>query len=144
MRNKLTIMNTVKQNNENIEMNNLNMVIQAIIHKSETPLSGYDIAKMIKNKTGNSHQQVYRELNKLSERSDVKVETIIQYEKPDRKVYSFTSNAGFVSCEPKESDLTKTNLGYAILTRDILSGTNNYDSYVAELKSVEKKYKDMW
>ena len=144
MRNKLTIMNSVKQNNENIDMNNLNMVIQAMLFSSEIPLSGYDIAKAIKHKTGNSHQQVYRELNKLAERSDVKVETIIQYDKPDRKVYSFTSNAGFASCEPKESDLTKTNLGYAILTRDILSGTNNYDSYVAELKSVEKKYKDMW
>lgn len=66
-------------------MNNLSMVIQSVIWKSESPVSGYDIATLIKDKTGNSHQQIYRELKKLSQRNDVIVDLIPQEGKPDKR-----------------------------------------------------------
>lgn len=121
----------------------LNTVIQAILHKSDQPLTGYDIAKLIKNKTGNSHQQIYRELNKIAQRNDVEVCDVPQDGKPDKKTYRFTGSGGFVAVVPYGSDFSKTKVGYGLLVRDILDGTNNFDDYMTDLKSAESKYLEM-
>lgn len=125
-------------------MNNLNVVIQAIIFKSESPISGYDIAKMIKDKTGNSHQQVYRELNKLAKRNDYLVEDVPQDGKPDKRVYSVIHSehilGGFVTESGSIGDYSKTSIGYELLIRDILDGTNNYDGYISAMREAETKF----
>mgnify|MGYP001771000064 CR=1 FL=1 len=123
-------------------MSNLSTVIQALMHKSDEPLSGYDIAKAIKHKTGNSHQQIYRELGKIARRDDVTVTNVIQYDKPDKTLYSFNSKGDF-TYENNDSDFSKTKFGYTLLVSDILGGTNNFDSYIEDLKAVENKYKEM-
>jgi Fe2+ or Zn2+ uptake regulation protein len=125
-------------------MNNLNVVIQAIIFKAEAPISGYDITKMIKDKTGNSHQQVYRELNKLAKRNDYLVEDIPQDGKPDKKMYSSINSdhvfGGFVTESGSVGDYSKTKLAYELLIRDILDGTNNYDGYIKTMREAETKF----
>lgn len=123
-------------------MSNLNTVIQALMHKSDKPLSGYDIAKAIKNKTGNSHQQIYRELGKIAKRDDVIVTEVVQYDKPDKTLYSFKDKGDF-AYENKDSDFSKTKFGYTLLVSDILNGTNHFDSYIEDLKAVESKYKEI-
>lgn len=125
-------------------MNNLSAVIQAILFKSESPLSGYEITKMIKNKTGNTHQQVYRELNKIAKRIDVKVEDVPQEGKPDKKMYSYIDNdcnfGGFVTQSGSIGDYSKTKLAYEILIRDILDETNNYDNYINAMQNAEAQF----
>lgn len=123
-------------------MSNLSTVIQALMHKSDEPLSGHDIAKAIKHKTGNSHQQIYRELGKIAKRDDVTVTNVIQYDKPDKILYSFNSKGDF-AYETIDSDFSKTKFGYTLLVGDILNGTNHFDSYIEDLKSVEVKYKEL-
>ncbi|AOQ26695.1 hypothetical protein [Vibrio phage 2E1] len=125
-------------------MNNLSVVIQAIIFKAESPISGYDITKMIKDKTGNSHQQVYRELNKLAKRSDYLVEDVPQEGKPDKKMYSVIHTehklGGFVTESGNVGDYSKTKLAYELLIRDILDGTNNYDGYINAMREAETNF----
>ncbi len=58
-------------------------------------LSGYDIHKLFCNENGinlwpASHQQVYRECNKLQDNGYLAVEHIPQAGKPDKKVYTTT------------------------------------------------------
>ncbi len=61
---------------------------------SQREATGYDITKGFSCSIGNfwkaSHQQVYRELNKLAEISAVQCRLEPQDGKPDRKVYSIT------------------------------------------------------
>lgn len=125
-------------------MNNLNTVIQAILFKAEAPISGYDITKLIKDKTGNSHQQVYRELNKLAKRNDVLIEVVKQDDRPDKKMYSFIHNehifGGFVTKSGDTGDYSKTKLAYELLIRDILDGTDNYTGYMNAMREAEAKF----
>lgn len=125
-------------------MSKLNQVIQAIIFASNEPVSGYDIAKLIQNKTGNSHQQVYRELGRLAGCVGVEVEEVKQEDKPNKKLYSFIgASFGFVTKQSEPSDFSKTNVAYGLLVRDILDGTNHFDSYMEELKAVDNKYLEL-
>ncbi|WP_434358050.1 PadR family transcriptional regulator [Parasalinivibrio latis] len=61
---------------------------------STRDVTGYDITKEFSNSIGYfwkaSHQQVYRELNKLLEQGAVECHIVPQQGKPDRKVYSIT------------------------------------------------------
>lgn len=122
-------------------MSNLNVVIQAIISKSESPISGYDIAKIIKDKTGNHHQQIYRELAKIAKRSDVNVELVKQDDKPDKKMYSFVDSSPLFAFESGgKGDYSKTKLAYEILVNDILSGTDNYAGYINAMREAEESF----
>lgn len=123
-------------------MSNISTVIQAIIHKSDNPVSGYDIAKIIKSKTGNSHQQIYRELGKLAKRNDVIVTEVPQDDKPDKKLYEFVksnSDLQFV-WNVNQADFSKDKLGYTLLVNDLICGTDYFDSYIDELNEVANKY----
>lgn len=61
---------------------------------SREPTTGYDITKAFSHKVGHfwkaSHQQVYRELNKMSKQEWVTSEVIQQDGKPDKKIYTIT------------------------------------------------------
>lgn len=125
-------------------MSNLNTVIKAIISSSKEPVSGYDIAKLIKNKSGNIHQQIYKELKKISAEGGYNVDIIYQDGLPDRKVYSVgekkSSLDWFTWEQGKASDYSKTSIAYEILTVDTLTGTNNFDEYVKVMREAEEKF----
>ncbi len=67
------------------------VILTVLIHRDAT---GYDITKEFSNAVGHfwkaSHQQVYRELNKLAEINAVTCRLEPQEGKPDKKVYSIT------------------------------------------------------
>ncbi|OEF30052.1 PadR family transcriptional regulator [Vibrio rumoiensis] len=67
-------------------------VILTILSRHEA--TGYDITKAFSQNIGHfwkaSHQQVYRELNKMSQLEWVTSELIIQEGKPDKKIYTIT------------------------------------------------------
>ncbi len=67
------------------------VILTVLIHRDAT---GYDITKEFSNAVGHfwkaSHQQVYRELNKLADLNAVTCRLEPQEGKPDRKVYSIT------------------------------------------------------
>lgn len=121
-------------------MSNVGMVIKALILTSPEPITGYEITKLIKNKTGNQHQQVYRELRKIAQRDDIIVEKIPQLEKPDKKVYRFKEGHVLkLECQA-ESDYSKTELAYALLLNDILYGTTLYDEYIHSVQRLEDAF----
>ena len=68
------------------------VILTVLIHRDAT---GYDITKEFSNAVGHfwkaSHQQVYRELNKLAEIDAVTCRLEPQEGKPDKKVYSITA-----------------------------------------------------
>ena len=122
--------------------NFLNVLLQAMIHSSDKPVSGYDLAKMIKNKTGNSHQQIYRELNKIGQRDDVVVDYVPQEGKPDKKLYSFKGKDGFSFRSGLSSDHTKSPYAYELAIEDALFGTDNYQAYIQHMTEAESKFKE--
>ncbi|MDD1782106.1 PadR family transcriptional regulator [Enterovibrio sp. ZSDZ35] len=67
------------------------VILTVLSHRDAT---GYDITKEFSNAIGHfwkaSHQQVYRELNKLADQGAVSCRLEPQDGKPDRKVYSIT------------------------------------------------------
>lgn len=67
------------------------VILTVLSHREAT---GYDITKGFSNAIGHfwkaSHQQVYRELNKLADLNAVRCRLEPQDGKPDRKVYSLT------------------------------------------------------
>ena len=69
-------------------------VILTLLDKKSS--TGYDITKTFASDVGYywtaSHQQVYRELNKLCNDKKVNVAVVPQDGKPDKKVYSITKN----------------------------------------------------
>ena len=60
----------------------------------EERVSGYDIVKRFNSVLGYfwqaSHQQIYQELSKLSKAGLVQHETVVQDDKPDKKIYTLT------------------------------------------------------
>lgn len=121
-------------------MNHLNVAIQAVLLKSEKPMSGYDISKVIGCRTGHSHQQIYRELKKVASRNDVFIEEVHQDDKPDKKLYSFTGKTTLDSVKYEPSDLSKTSAAYLLLVSDILDGTDFYRKYQEEMRKAECKF----
>ncbi len=121
-------------------MNHINMIIQAVIYVSKEPITGYDITKIIQAKSGNKHQQVYRELAKLAKRDDMNVESIPQEGKPDKKIYSFKKENNFSFITNHKSDFTKTDVGYALLLNDFIYGTDIYDDYVDLMSDTEMNF----
>lgn len=57
--------------------------------------SGYDLAKKFDGSIGffwnATHQQIYRELTKLEEQSQIEAQLVYQEHRPDKKIYSLTS-----------------------------------------------------
>ncbi|MDX1634089.1 MAG: PadR family transcriptional regulator [Marinobacter sp.] len=60
----------------------------------DEPATGYELTQRFKTRLANvwnaSHQQVYRELNRLARERCLQVKTINQSDKPDKKQYSVT------------------------------------------------------
>lgn len=72
----------------NVKINGLCMIIMSDLKKYGS-MTGYDLTKIIPN---TSHQQIYRELNKLTSLGYVKFEIEPQLDKPDKKNYSVVNS----------------------------------------------------
>jgi DNA-binding PadR family transcriptional regulator len=61
---------------------------------NDCPCSGYDLAKRFDGSVGffwnATHQQIYRELTKLEEQSQIDAQLIQQEHRPDKKIYTLT------------------------------------------------------
>jgi DNA-binding PadR family transcriptional regulator len=61
---------------------------------NDCPCSGYDLAKRFDGSVGffwnATHQQIYRELNKLEEQSQITAQLVEQEHRPDKKIYTLT------------------------------------------------------
>lgn len=86
-------------------MNDLTRIILSMLYKEK--LTGYQITKLLESATGNSHQQVYRELNKFPEKGFATVEIEPVDGKPDRKVYTITE-LGRIAIEEANREPVKT------------------------------------
>ena len=101
----------------------------------ERPSSGYDLAKRFDGSVGffwdASHQQIYRELNKLETAGHIQGESIQQETRPNKVVYGATASGEAwlkdwlsqpVSLAPvKDSLLVKLFGGYLIHTEEMLT-----------------------
>ncbi|GAB6264265.1 PadR family transcriptional regulator [Photobacterium sp. R1] len=65
---------------------------QLFIKIKEKPSTGYDIQKVLESSHiwKASHQQIYRNLNKLAKYGFVKIQNLPQIGKPDKKIYTIT------------------------------------------------------
>jgi len=72
----------------------LSHLILGLLHRQ--PDSGYDLNKRFERTVGNfwttDRSQIYRTLYKLRDKGWVKVETVIQEDNPNKKVYSLTDD----------------------------------------------------
>lgn len=117
------------------------MVIVAMIYKSDAGLTGYDIAKKLQDKTGHSHQQVYRELRKLESAGRLVSKTIPQAGKPDRVEYrSAYESSVFCSETPTHSDHRKSSMAMQLFVQDVVDGTNHYDDYINAMAKAENDF----
>lgn len=119
-------------------MNNLQQLIMAALdHKGD--MSGYDLSKLLKPMTNNSHQQVYRELGNLNKSGAVVYSDVAQTGKPDLKIYHSCS---FAPVKPVliPSDFSKSNGAYSLAQFDIVNGTTLCEEFIKELKELEQKY----
>ncbi|GGY74916.1 PadR family transcriptional regulator [Marinobacter zhanjiangensis] len=73
----------------------LKFAVLAALH--EQPATGYDLTRNFRTRMANvwnaSHQQIYRELSKMTEEGLLEVEDVPQDSRPDRKLYRL-SDAG--------------------------------------------------
>ncbi len=97
------------------------------------PLSGYDLAKEFNSSVGfywkTTHQQIYRELARLEKEKLVTSEVVKQKERPDKKIYTITSEGKRFLVEwialpstptpIKEDMLVKMYIGY-IVPKEVL------------------------
>lgn len=118
-------------------MYNLETLIKAILSKK--PMTGYDISKRIYATTGNSHQQIYRALNKLLVQGELTCKLIPQEGKPDKKVYTFIGNSSSLVQKTKATDFTKTSMAYELATRDVINGTSTCGEYLSAMREAEQK-----
>ncbi len=118
----------------------LNTVIKAYLIAAESETTGYDIAKAVMHRCGNTHQQIYRELSRMFINGEVTRRTVPQVGKPDRVYYTPTDKLVMEDLEHKGSDFRKTVVAYEILTNDFLNNTNHYYGYISALREAEKAY----
>ena len=118
-------------------MHDLATLIVSIIFASKNPISGYDIAKIVKSKTGNSTQQVYRELKGIATIDGVVVSTVEQEGRPNKKTYTIDKD---LSIEFDDSwlnscgnEFSKTSTGYLLASMDVINGTDLLGEFTASI-----------
>ncbi len=70
-------------------LSNLQLIMMAEVNQKQS--TGYDLTKTLLGKGWKaSHQQIYRDLNKLEKNGVVSVKQVLQSGKPDKKLYLLT------------------------------------------------------
>lgn len=126
----------------------LSKIISAyLVHNQAT---GYNIAKFLAPLTKQSHQQIYRELNKMVEKNIVTYVDVEQVGKPDKKVYRLlTPNKTLRSLKKsvaQQRDIKtkyyQNSVAYNLLINDILFDKDLFNKYVAHMEKAEKAFID--
>jgi DNA-binding PadR family transcriptional regulator len=100
--------------------------------------SGYDLAKRFDGSVGffwnATHQQIYRELTKLEEQSQIDAELIQQEHRPDKKIYTLTSKGKESLRTWIETPSTVSPLKDELLVKIFAGSIVSPQTIVAELK----------
>lgn len=112
-------------------MNNIQKVIIEKLYDGKR--TGYELTKLFAKTTGNSHQQIYRELKALMRKGFISVEHVEQSGKPDKKVYTLINDSH--NMEFEESRFEKTNAAYMLAS----VSDDLHKEYVEKLKEYEAK-----
>lgn len=115
-------------------------VLKAAVFASDKPVSGYDLTVLLKDKSGNAHQQVYRALNRLAARGELTVTPAPQIGKPDRRLYSLPVGRTVVYDSVNASDFRKTPVAYSLLAQDLLMGRERHARYVEAMQKAEREF----
>ena len=110
-------------------MNNIQKVILEKLYDGRH--TGYELAKLFAKTTGNSHQQIYKELKALMRKGFISFEYVEQSDKPDKKVYTLV-NSDF-DMKFDESRFEKTNAAYMLAS----VSDDLHKEYVEKLKEYE-------
>ncbi|HHF3011099.1 TPA: PadR family transcriptional regulator [Vibrio diabolicus] len=100
-------MNKKHNKSEPNELSPLQEIILATLATTEEGLSGYTLTQLLGPVWAASHQQIYRELNKLADLELAKWTYVPQNGKPDRKDYSITE-AGFELYELLKNEIPES------------------------------------
>lgn len=110
-------------------MNNIQKVILKKLSNGQH--TGYELTKLFAKTTGNSHQQIYRELKDLMRKGFISVEHVEQSGKPDKKVYTLVKSGFDMVFD--ESRFEKTNAAYMLAS----VSDDLHEQYVKILKDYE-------
>lgn len=102
-------------------------------------MSGYEMTKFIKPRTGHSHQQVYRECDQMVKIGVLKCEVIPQEGKPNKKNYSIAK--AITIKQTPISDFTKTNGSLWCSLEDVYGGCV-HEKYIEHMKLAESEFID--
>jgi DNA-binding PadR family transcriptional regulator len=110
--------------------------ILAAIH--DRSCSGYDLAKQFDGSIGffwnATHQQIYRELTKLEEQSQIDAQLVRQEHRPDKKIYSLTSKGEETLRSWIETPSTVSPLKDDLLVKIFAGSIVSPETIVTELK----------
>jgi DNA-binding PadR family transcriptional regulator len=105
---------------------------------NDCPCSGYDLAKKFDGSIGffwnATHQQIYRELIKLEEQSQIDAQLVHQEHRPDKKIYSLTSKGEETLRSWIETPSTVSPLKDDLLVKIFAGSIVSPQTIVAELK----------
>lgn len=114
--------------------------------------TGYDITQFLKPKTGHSHQQVYRTLDRMRREGAVKSTPIPHEGKPDGKANHLT-NASIVLAykegiqtfinKHEHSTFRKGAFNWLITVVDINEGTDKSALYLQYMRLAEKRFRQL-
>lgn len=108
----------------------------AAIH--DRSCSGYDLAKKFDGSIGffwnATHQQIYRELTKLEEQSQIEAQLVRQEHRPDKKIYSLTSKGEQTLRSWIETPSTVSPVKDDLLVKIFAGSIVSPETIVAELK----------
>jgi DNA-binding PadR family transcriptional regulator len=114
----------------------LSHALLAAIH--DRSCSGYDLAKKFDGSIGffwnATHQQIYRELTKLEEQSQIDAQLVRQEHRPDKKIYSLTSKGEETLRSWIETPSTVGPLKDDLLVKIFAGSIVSPETIVAELK----------
>jgi DNA-binding PadR family transcriptional regulator len=110
-------------------------ILAAIYDRS---CSGYDLAKQFDGSIGffwnATHQQIYRELTKLEQQSQIDAQLVHQEHRPDKKIYSLTSKGEETLRSWIEMPSTVSPLKDDLLVKIFAGSIASPQTIVAELK----------
>lgn len=100
--------------------------------------SGYDLAKRFDGSVGffwnATHQQIYRELTKLEEQSQIEAQLIEQEHRPDKKIYTLTEKGEELLRSWIETPSTVSPIKDDLLVKIFAGSIVSPQTIVAELK----------
>lgn len=118
-------------------MNNLQILIEHAIYHHGKPISGYDLTKKIRPKTGHSHQQIYREVGKMESDGHLVSKLIPQEGKPDKRVYSIPASTKVLLGVEIIKDYSKTPSCIRLACMDMSDGGDRAEKFQTAMSYIE-------